>query len=876
MSAAILCQRCGTADATIQEKRGDKLAFCGEDCQRIYHTGQPTEAALIGYGLFGFIRGPPDNPDQEPPLMNDLFYEIVKQGLTSIKVASVPLEGPATVGGGITLLAAVVAENLEMMFLPADANDQGFTPVQRQRVFERLFSPKYGKGLRTALGVMDMREFKQRVFIIATRRGYYHTAQYLWKKMRSKPWSLFTASGDETLEFFNLLNGVPLDRRVPTLSWLIDALGTDALMGANADYVLTYLSNAVVWSKDVALFAKLYPALEKPAWWCQLLDFAVEGRANAIAELILTRNKPKAFYQCDVLLHALRVEPYDQEANAMVTLIANHLDPYLMIRHMSIMQEAMRRDRVDVFEKIVNVMANVSPEMRISIGAAAVAGDHLWLRMYAKAPYVADNYKDFVDMITYLAFNAPTEDLGPEIWQDIDLLLQRRPVDERTPLIKNAYLWRSPRVLTELLLNVGSPMTLLVGSVMNNDGSFLSILLQEHKKRYALTHVEVLRLLQRAAEAGSIVSLNVLRQDLKLSDEEILRAASQFGTASFLVEVLSLVRANQQVIRDAIQPAVLASRQTPSPQNYESARTILGGLLVVFPDLMWDNWDYWRPYYGEFGLVNEAKAFEDRHQRRDTGKAPRQVERRLEKTALDIIPDTEAVEVEVPVNAAAAAVMTEDPEHVIDLYDLHHYASSLRDTPLVKDAIVDFQARCGGVYCEGCGKADGSAGKCKGCHLASYCSIECQKRDWKEGGHSVECDAIIKGELIAGNSTLELRHLTRCSALAMAKEATQDIKAEVPTLDEKVWADAHVGIFIGGMDLQPIERNWMQGAVKHPGSFNKAAAHADHGKWKGRTTAFAHHVLRNKDHKHGSGLLRKRASLALTFARFRHHGHRGK
>jgi hypothetical protein len=113
--------------------------------------------------------------------------------------------------------------------------------------------------------------------------------------------------------------------------------------------------------------------------------------------------------------------------------------------------------------------------------------------------------------------------------------------------------------------------------------------------------------------------------------------------------------------------------------------------------------------------------------------------------------------------------------------------------------------------------------------------------------------------------------------LALAKEATQDIEAEVPTLEEKVWADAHVGTFIGGMDLQPIERNWMQGAVKHPGSFRRAAARADHGKWKGRTTAFAHHVLRNDDHKHGSGLLHKRAALALTFARFRHHGHgRGK
>ncbi|KAJ7627870.1 hypothetical protein B0H17DRAFT_1110404 [Mycena rosella] len=30
--------------------------------------------------------------------------------------------------------------------------------------------------------------------------------------------------------------------------------------------------------------------------------------------------------------------------------------------------------------------------------------------------------------------------------------------------------------------------------------------------------------------------------------------------------------------------------------------------------------------------------------------------------------------------------------------------------------------------------------RCSGCRSASYCSIECQRRDWKEGGHRAECE----------------------------------------------------------------------------------------------------------------------------------------
>lgn len=55
--------------------------------------------------------------------------------------------------------------------------------------------------------------------------------------------------------------------------------------------------------------------------------------------------------------------------------------------------------------------------------------------------------------------------------------------------------------------------------------------------------------------------------------------------------------------------------------------------------------------------------------------------------------------------------------------------------------------------------------------------------------------------------------------------------------------------------------NWMAGAVKHPGSFSKAAHKA--GK---STSEYA------KEKEHAPGILGKRARLAQQFARFSHRG----
>lgn len=55
-------------------------------------------------------------------------------------------------------------------------------------------------------------------------------------------------------------------------------------------------------------------------------------------------------------------------------------------------------------------------------------------------------------------------------------------------------------------------------------------------------------------------------------------------------------------------------------------------------------------------------------------------------------------------------------------------------------------------------------------------------------------------------------------------------------------------------------RQWMQGAVKHPGALTRKAKAAHMG-----TQAYAH------KHAHDSGTTGKQARLAITFSKFRKH-----
>lgn len=61
------------------------------------------------------------------------------------------------------------------------------------------------------------------------------------------------------------------------------------------------------------------------------------------------------------------------------------------------------------------------------------------------------------------------------------------------------------------------------------------------------------------------------------------------------------------------------------------------------------------------------------------------------------------------------------------------------------------------------------------------------------------------------------------------------------------------------MSKGSIRKDWIQGAVKKPGSFTKEAKHADES---------VHDFAEEK--KHAKGKVGKRARLALTFEAIRH------
>ncbi len=59
-------------------------------------------------------------------------------------------------------------------------------------------------------------------------------------------------------------------------------------------------------------------------------------------------------------------------------------------------------------------------------------------------------------------------------------------------------------------------------------------------------------------------------------------------------------------------------------------------------------------------------------------------------------------------------------------------------------------------YCFSCGREGlatrAGAGECEGCHVSTYCSQQCQRRDWEEGRHDQACQhiGVIDGGLVFG------------------------------------------------------------------------------------------------------------------------------
>jgi len=43
--------------------------------------------------------------------------------------------------------------------------------------------------------------------------------------------------------------------------------------------------------------------------------------------------------------------------------------------------------------------------------------------------------------------------------------------------------------------------------------------------------------------------------------------------------------------------------------------------------------------------------------------------------------------------------------------------------------------------CDGCGKTDSPVRRCSACNTVAYCSVRCQQKHWRHGGHKEECKA---------------------------------------------------------------------------------------------------------------------------------------
>ena len=74
-----------------------------------------------------------------------------------------------------------------------------------------------------------------------------------------------------------------------------------------------------------------------------------------------------------------------------------------------------------------------------------------------------------------------------------------------------------------------------------------------------------------------------------------------------------------------------------------------------------------------------------------------------------------------------------------------HSRSEVVDYLIKKGADFDDQGNAVGKACKCCGATDVPVFKCAGCKVVWYCSPECQKKDWKEGGenkHKIQCPRI--------------------------------------------------------------------------------------------------------------------------------------
>ncbi len=64
-------------------------------------------------------------------------------------------------------------------------------------------------------------------------------------------------------------------------------------------------------------------------------------------------------------------------------------------------------------------------------------------------------------------------------------------------------------------------------------------------------------------------------------------------------------------------------------------------------------------------------------------------------------------------------------------------------SPAVQERYLELSRRPRSTACSCCGAEAAEGGKklqvCSTCHRKAYCSADCQRQDWKEGGHKRSC-----------------------------------------------------------------------------------------------------------------------------------------
>jgi|WetSurMetagenome_2_1015567.scaffolds.fasta_scaffold00184_31 hypothetical protein len=641
------CHGCPDGKATIRERRGDRLAFCTKDCQRAFYglaiaqkadisaeakTVSESDANTldsIGYGLFGVIRGPANDPDRVPENMRSFFTLIIKGAMDEARARG---EGP--------LLAAMVAENLEMMFLPADANDPGFTDAQREFVFGYLFMPGKAKGLRTVMGVQDIKEFKQHVLAVAVRRGFLNTARYLVEHMRGQIWQIFEEGAESPRLFFQMLGSVPMARRRPMLRWLVSVMEGENLKGYNARWVLMYLTAEVVATDDMELYARIAPYvyLQNSAYF--LLRRAVAESAIHTARIVLDTVKDGySFIEAEILLlESLRVHPYTKAAQDMTTLLLERLRRFLsnQVSPNTMLHAAMQVGRPDVFEAIMGLypISGISSDVRTWIINAAAHGDHEFIRIYAR-------YELSPDRAGNVAFSLLIDLAGrmedphgvdrDELWADADELIANRPPDIWSLPIAQARDSMSTKVLAGLIGKMPFFWTLM-RSVDNNDTDLLRTLVRLAPAVEQWISANGRRMMvNRAISKGSLRSLTVLQEEFQFPREHIQDAAIMFAeSVGVALDVIQMTGADAADMSRMLTDLSLMIAHEAAPGSERRGRQIMLGVLDRYPHLVWERWDENHAQYEAAGFHDAALAFQSRRQRQEEGrKAARHVERRV-------------------------------------------------------------------------------------------------------------------------------------------------------------------------------------------------------------------------------------------------------